>query len=47
MLLAAENQLEAAGGLEHPETPFVTINMTLDVENQNNVIVEGFQVSIA
>jgi hypothetical protein len=39
-MFAAEQQLEAAGGIE--DTPFVTMKLTIDEKSQ--IIVEAFQV---
>lgn len=41
IIMAAEFQLEAAGGIE--ETPFVTVKVTAG--DDGNVSVEAFQVS--
>ena len=42
VIMAAENQLECAGSIE--PTPFVTIRVTVD--DDGNVVVEAFQVSL-
>lgn len=42
VIFTAEQQLEAAGGLEK-DTAFVTVKVT--VNPQNEVVVEGFQVA--
>ena len=44
ILLAAEQQLECAGGLDNPDTPFVTVKVTLDSKVESNAVVEGYQV---
>lgn len=47
VLLAAEMQLESAGGLDNPDTTFTTIRMTLDSKQNELVTVEGYQVSLS
>ena len=42
IIMAAELQLESAGGVE--PTPFVTVRVTVD--DDGNVVVEAFQVSL-
>jgi nuclear protein localization family protein 4 len=42
VIMAAELQLESAGGIE--PTPFVTVRVTVD--DDGNVVVEAFQVSL-